>query len=120
MFKITTPLVVLLAPFSGCFSEPVLATFKVMVADWIVCLGRRTIFHVWQTTGRAADEDYSRDYRHFNAAFWNWDDLARIMMLVDLLCDLIPGSSVWIFGGSLRTCRRVWTTPGAEVHLGVN
>lgn len=95
MLKITTPLVVLLAPFSGCFNEPVFATFQVMVAAWIVCLGRRTISRVWQTTGRAHEEDHSKAYRLFNQALWNWDDLARIMLL-ELLCDLIPGSSVWL------------------------
>ena len=95
MLKITTPLVVLLAPFSGCFNEPVFATFSVMVAAWIVCLGRRTISRVWQTTGRAHDEDHSKAYRLFNQALWNWDDLARIVLL-ELLCDLIPGSSVWL------------------------
>lgn len=95
MLKITTPLVVLLAPFSVCFSEPVFATFQVMVAAWVVCLGRRTISRVWQTTGRSADEDHSKAYRLFNQAVWNFDDLARVTLL-ELLADLIPGSSVWI------------------------
>jgi hypothetical protein len=95
MLEITTPLVVLLAPFSACFSAPVFAIFQVMVAAWIVCLGRRTISRVWQTTGRAQHEGHSKAYRLFNQAVWNWDDLARVMLL-ELLCDLIPGSSVWV------------------------
>jgi DDE superfamily endonuclease len=66
-----------------------------MVAAWIVCLGRRTISRVWQTTGRARDEDHSKAYRLFNQAAWNFDDLARVTLL-ELLADLIPGSSVWI------------------------
>src|SRR3954462_2148951 len=95
MLKFTTPLLVLLAPFSVCFSEPVFATFQVMVAAWVVCLGRRTISRVWQTTGRSASEDHSKAYRLFNQAVWNWDDLARVMLL-ELLADFIPGSSVWL------------------------
>jgi hypothetical protein len=95
MVKVTTPLVVLLAPFSGCFNEPVHSTFSLLVVAWVVCLGRRTISRVWQTTGQAADSDHSKAYRLFNAAVWNWDDLARIT-LVELLCDLIPGSTVWL------------------------
>src|ERR1700722_18366352 len=95
MLKVTTPLVVLLAPFSVCFNEPVHATFQVIVVAWIACLGRRTISRVWQTTGQAADSDHSKAYRLFNQAAWNWDDLARIT-LIELLCDLIPGSSVWL------------------------
>jgi hypothetical protein len=112
MLKVTTPLVVLLAPFSGCFNEPVHTTFSLMVVAWIACLGRRTISRVWQTTGRAADEDHSKAYRLFNQAAWNWDELARIT-LVDLLCDLIPGSSVWLVVDDTLAHKR-----GAKVAFG--
>jgi len=112
MLKITTPLVVLLAPFSVCFNEPVFATFQVMVAAWVVCLGRRTISRVWQTTGRAGSEDHSKAYRLFNQAVWNWDDLARVMLL-ELLGDLIPGSSVWLVVDDTLCHKR-----GAKVAFG--
>jgi hypothetical protein len=95
MLKVTTPLVVLLAPFACCFNGPVHDTFCVMVVAWIACLGRRTISRVWQTTGRAETEDHSKAYRLFNAAAWNWDELARVFFL-ELLCDLIPGSRIWV------------------------
>src|SRR5262245_42824713 len=95
MLKVTTPLVVLLAPFAPCFHGPVHDTFSVVVVAWIACLGRRTISRVWQTTGLAGDADHSKAYRLFNQALWNWDDLARITLL-GLLGDLIPGSSVWL------------------------
>jgi hypothetical protein len=112
MPKITTPLVVLLAPFSVCFNEPVFATFQAMVAAWVVCLGRRTISRVWQTTGRAGSEDHSKAYRLFNQAVWNWDDLARVMLL-ELLADLIPGSSVWLVVDDTLCHKR-----GAKVAFG--
>jgi len=112
MLKITTPLIVLLAPFSCCFNEPVHTTFQVMVAAWIVCLGRRTISRVWQTTGQAADSDHSKAYRLFNQAVWNWDDLARISLL-ELLGDLIPGSSVWLVVDDTLCHKR-----GAKVAFG--
>jgi DDE superfamily endonuclease len=112
MLKVTTPLVVLLAPFTGCFNEPVHSTFTLLVTAWIVCLGRRTISRVWQTTGRAADSDHSKAYRLFNQAVWNWDDLARIT-LIDLLCDLIPGSSLWIVVDDTLCHKR-----GAKVAFG--
>lgn len=112
MLKVTTPLLVLLAPFSGCFNESVYATFQVMVAAWIVCLGRRTISRVWQTTGQAADSDHSKAYRLFNQAVWNWDELARIT-LVELLCDLIPGTSVCLVVDDTLCHKR-----GAKVAFG--
>jgi hypothetical protein len=112
MLKVTTPLVVLLAPFASCFNEPVHATFSVLVVAWIACLGRRTISRVWQTTGHAADTDHSKAYRLFNQAVWNWDDIARIF-LVELLCDLIPGSSVWLVVDDTLCHKR-----GAKVAFG--
>jgi hypothetical protein len=112
MLKVTTPLVVLLAPFSCCFNESVFATWKVMVAAWLVCLGRRTISRVWQTTGQAADSDHSKAYRLFNQAVWNWDELARIT-LMELLCDLIPGSLIWLVVDDTLCHKR-----GAKVAFG--
>jgi hypothetical protein len=112
MLKVTTPLVVLLAPFSVCFNEPVFVTFQVMVVAWIACLGRRSISRVWQTTGQAADSDHSKAYRLFNQAVWNWDDIARIF-LIDLLCDLIPGTSVWLVVDDTLCHKR-----GAKVAFG--
>ncbi len=50
---------------------------------------------MWQTTGQAADSDHSKAYRLFNQAAWNWDDLARITLL-ELLADLLTGSSLWL------------------------
>ena len=112
MIKVTTPLVVLLAPFAACFAEPVHTTFCHLVVAWVVCLGRRTISRVWQTTGRADDEDHSKAYRLFNQAVWNWDDLARLTLL-ELLCDLIPGSSLWLVVDDTLCHKR-----GAKVAFG--
>jgi hypothetical protein len=112
MFKVTTPLVVLLAPFASCFNEPVHATFQMLVVAWITCLGRRTISRIWQTTGQAADADHSKAYRFFNQAVWNWDEIARIFLL-ELLCDLLPGSSVWLVVDDTLCHKR-----GAKVAFG--
>jgi hypothetical protein len=95
MLQVTTPLVVLLAPFASCFNGAVHDTFCLMVVAWVACLGRRTISRVWQTTGRAEAEDHSKAYRLFNQAAWNWDCLAEVFLL-QLLCDLIPGARIWL------------------------
>ena len=112
MNKLTAPLMLLLAPFAPCFNQPVHDTFCLVVAAWIVCLGRRTISRVWQTTGQAEHADHSAPYRLFNHAKWNWDELARIF-LVELLCDLIPGTKLWLVVDDTLCHKR-----GAKVRFG--
>src|SRR5437660_1793384 len=85
----------LLAPFAPCFRPEVFATFSLMVAAWVVCLGRRTISRVWETTGRSADHSHSPAFRLFSAAAWNWDEVCRIL-LVKLLAAFVPGARVWL------------------------
>ena len=112
MNKLSTPLLLLLAPFAPCFNQPVHDTFCLVVAAWIVCLGRRTISRVWQTTGLADEHDHSSFYRFFNQAVWNWDDLARIF-LVELLREFVPGTKVWLVVDDTLCHKR-----GAKVAFG--
>jgi hypothetical protein len=66
-----------------------------MVPAWIVCLGRRTLSRLWETTGRAADQDHSAAFRLFSSAAWNWDEVCRVL-LVQLLVAFVPGGRVWL------------------------
>ena len=95
MDQLTPSLAALLAPFAGCFRPEVFATFRLLVGAWVVCLGRRTVSRLWETTGRAAAEDHSRAFRLFNQAAWNWDEVCRLL-LVWLLAALVPGTRVWL------------------------
>ena len=61
-----------------------------MTDAWIVCLGRRTIGRVWETTARPADEDHSKAFRLSSEAVWNWDELGRVL-LVELPTTFVPG-----------------------------
>ncbi len=85
----------LLAPFALCFRPEVFATFCLMTAAWVVCLGRRTISRVWETTGRSADHSHSPAFRLFSSAAWNWDEVCRIL-LIQLLAALVPGTRLWL------------------------
>jgi len=95
MNQLTPDLCGLLDLFRPCFREEVFLLFRLMTAAWIVCLGRRTISRVWETTARSADEDHSKAFRLFSEAVWNWDELGRIL-LVKLLATFVPGSRVWL------------------------
>jgi DDE superfamily endonuclease len=85
----------LLVPFASCFRPEVFTTFCLMTAAWVVCLGRRTISRVWETTGRSADHCHCPAFRLFSSAAWNWDEVGRIL-LVRLLAALVPGTRLWL------------------------
>jgi len=65
-----------------------------MTVAWIVCLGRRTISRVWETTGLSADHSHCPAFRLYSDAVWNWDELVRLG-LVQLLA-LVSGSTIWL------------------------
>jgi hypothetical protein len=54
MDQLIPSLAMLVGPFRDCFHPQVFQTFQVMLAGWIVCVGRRTLSEVWQATGLAA------------------------------------------------------------------
>jgi len=95
MDQLTPDLAALLDLFRPCFRAEVFCAFRLMTAAWVVCLGRRTISRVWQTTGRSATHCHCPAYRLFSEAAWNWDELGRIL-LVKLLAAFVPGSRVWL------------------------
>lgn len=95
MDQLTPSLTVLLDLYRPCFRAEVFSTFCSMTAAWIVCLGRRSVSRVWETTGRSKTEDHSKAFRLFSEAAWNWDELGRIL-LFRLLFVFIPGSRVWL------------------------
>lgn len=62
----------------GCafaFTEPSLATFRQMLLGWIMCLGFRTEYRVFQTI--QADEEVSRQERHPFDRFYNFFSRAQ-------------------------------------------
>jgi DDE superfamily endonuclease len=93
--QLTPSLTQLLESFRPCFRSEVFATFSLMTATWIVCLGRRSVSRVWETTGLSATQDHCKAFRLFSEAVWNWDELGRIL-LVKLLAVFVPGSRVWL------------------------
>jgi hypothetical protein len=112
MDQLTPSLRALLAPFAGCFRQEVFATFSLMFAAWVVCLGRRTISRVWETTGRSASQSHCSAFRLFSEAAWNWDELSRIL-LVRLAAVLIPGTRLWLVTDDTLCHKR-----GAKVAFG--
>jgi DDE superfamily endonuclease len=102
----------LVAPFRDCFRAEVFATFQVLIAGWVVCLGPRTISEVWQATGLAARRHHDTAYAVFHSAAWEWDDLGLVLATL-VLTRLIPGGVVWVVVDDTLCHKR-----GAKVAFG--
>lgn len=103
---------IFLVLFAAAFRREVFATFRQTVVAWIVCLGRRSISRVWETTGKSATQDHSAAFRLFSQAVWNWDELCRILFLV-ILEKLVPGMRLWVVVDDTLCHKR-----GAKVAFG--
>ncbi len=112
MDHLTPSWTTLLEMFRPCFRAEVFATFSLMLPAWIVCLGRRTISRVWETTGLADLRSHCPAFRLFSEAQWNWDELGRIL-LVRLLAVCVPGTRVWLVVDDTLCHKR-----GAKVAFG--
>ena len=95
MDQLIPPLSGLLAALAPAFRPEVHGLFCQMVAAWIVCLGRRSISRVWETTGQADRRNHAAAFRLFSQAVWNWDEVCRLLLL-HLLTRLLPGSCLWL------------------------
>ena len=112
MEQLIPTLEVLLEGLIPAFRQEVYRTFCLMIAAWIVCLGRRTISRVWETTGQADERNHAAAYRLFSQAAWNWDEVCRLL-LVNLLATLVPGTQVWLVVDDTLCHKR-----GAKVAFG--
>ena len=105
-------LLVLLVPLAPAFREEVFATFCLMTGAWILCLGRRTISRVWETTGEAQNRNHAAAFRLYSEAAWNWDEVGRLLM-IEILASLVPGTKVWLVVDDTLCHKR-----GAKVAFG--
>jgi hypothetical protein len=112
MDELIPSLATLLAVVAPAFRKEVFSTFSNMVAASIVCLGRRTISRVWETTGQTRCRNHSAAFRLYSEAVWNWDEVMRLL-LVEILRKFVPGMRVWIVVDDTLCHKR-----GAKVAFG--
>jgi DDE superfamily endonuclease len=111
MDQLIPSLHLLLDPLAPAFRSEVYALFCDLVAAWIVCLGRRTISRVWETTGQAEQRNHAAAYCLFSEAIWNWDEVCRLLLLQVL--TLVPGVRLWVVIDDTLAHKR-----GAKVAFG--
>jgi len=112
MEQLIPSLEVLLVSLAPAFRQEVHALFCQMVGAWIVCLGRRTISRVWETTGQAEQRNHAAAFRLFSQAVWNWDEVCRLLA-IRILATLVPGTRVWLVVDDTLCHKR-----GAKVAFG--
>jgi hypothetical protein len=95
MDQLAFSLATLVSIYGDGFRPEVFQMFRYMLGGWIVCLGRRTISRVWETTGLSGTRNHSAAFRLFSHAAWNWDEICRLLIL-DILTRLVPGTKVWL------------------------
>src|SRR5581483_3332379 len=77
-------LIGLLVAFEPCFRAPSYRTFQWLVADWIHCLGRRTITAVAVASGGVDRCHSSVFHRFFSRATWSLDALGQVVFRLAL------------------------------------
>jgi hypothetical protein len=111
MDELIPSLHLLLDPLAGAFRQEVHGRFCMLVAAWIVCLGRRNISRIWETTGQTEQRNHAAAYRTFSEAVWNWDEVCRLLLLQIL--GLFPGVRMWAVVDDTLAHKR-----GAKVAFG--
>src|SRR6186713_2950470 len=74
----------LLVAFEPCFSAPSYRTFRLLVAGWIHCLGRRTVTAVAVASGEVGQHHISVFHRFFSRAQWSLDALGQVVFRLAL------------------------------------
>ena len=80
----------LLAAFSGCFHAPSYANFRLIVASWVHCLGRRTVTGVVLAAGGVGGKHISVFHRFFGRAAWALDGVGELLLVLPYGIDARP------------------------------
>jgi DDE superfamily endonuclease len=113
MDQLIPSLALLVAPFREAFARPeTFATFQCLLSGWILTPGPHTISEVWQATGRSGKYHWDSAYSFFSDAKWEWDDIAKILIL-RIVASLIPTGHIFIVVDDTLCHKR-----GAKVSFG--
>src|SRR5277367_454248 len=106
-------LLALLAPLAPAFREEVFDTFCVMTGAWILCLGRRTISRVWETTGEAQKRNHASAFRLFSeaACVLPQSNLEKRFVRVSITCTEVSHEQAASFLSRSRKSRHHQTAP---------
>jgi hypothetical protein len=84
VIMLPSPMVGLLAAFEPCFHAPTYRIFRLVVAGWIHCLGRRTVTSVALASGGVGQRHISVFHRFFTRARWSLDGVGQVVVRLAL------------------------------------
>src|SRR5215210_1100108 len=87
--------VALLAAFEPCFHAPSYRNFRLVVAGWVHCHGRRTVTAVGLAAGVVGRRPISVFHRFFGRARWSLDAVGRVVFTL-ALAWLPPGGPLLV------------------------
>jgi hypothetical protein len=106
----------LLAAFSGCFHAPSYANFRLVVAGWVHCLGRRTVTGVVLAAGGVGGKHISAFHRFFGRATWALDAVGKVVF--ELALRWLPADQpLYLLGDD--TLARCQSTPAGRLSRGL-
>ena len=74
----------MLAAFQPCFYAPSYANFRLLVAGWVHCLGRRTVTAIVLAAGGVGEKHLSVFHRFFGRAQWSLDAVGQVLVRLAL------------------------------------
>jgi hypothetical protein len=98
MWSVIPSLVPIVQGLSVVFTQPSFATYQQVLLGWIMCLGRRTEFRVFEAIGgvpvaRGSDHSFHRFYNFFGRSAWTVSDAVR-QVAVQVVMKLCPGGEL--------------------------
>src|SRR5829696_2601125 len=75
----------LLAAFEPCFHAPTYRVFRLVLAGWMHCLGRRTVTAVALASGGVGGRHISVFHRFFTRAQWSLDAVGQVVFRLALV-----------------------------------
>lgn len=103
--ELTATFMELLAAFQPVFTSPSFATFKLLMAGWILSVRRRYVTDLIVSSDSTDNGHFSDYHRFFSHARWNIDDLWKL--LAGLLIDNLIGADAVIYlAGDDTLCRK--------------
>lgn len=114
--ELTATFMELLAGFRPAFTEPSYATFRLLMAGWILSMRHRFVTDLIITSDSVDNGHFSDYHRFFSQAKWDIDDVWRILASTLISFFLGPDAIILLAGDDTLCRKRGLGLFGAGMH----